>query len=93
MHGFGVYKFANGHRYEGAWHEGTRQGLGTYTFRSGQIQSGHWQNGYLDLSTTQTTNPGSPRLLDHSKVLHAVQVPFLFFSFFVNLIFVAISVP
>lgn len=26
MHGFGVYQFQNGHRYEGAWHERRRQG-------------------------------------------------------------------
>uniref|UniRef100_A0A2N9J495 Uncharacterized protein n=1 Tax=Fagus sylvatica TaxID=28930 RepID=A0A2N9J495_FAGSY len=74
MHGFGVYSFANGHRYEGAWHEGRRQGLGMYTFRNGETQSGHWQNGILDIPSTQnTTHPVSPVAVYHSKVLNAVQ--------------------
>ena len=75
MHGFGVYCFANGHRYEGAWHEGRRQGLGMYTFRNGETQSGHWQNGILDIPSTQnTSHPVSPVAVYHSKVLNAVQV-------------------
>lgn len=75
MHGFGVYQFANGHRYEGAWHEGRRQGLGMYTFRNGETQAGHWQNGVLDVPSTQNaTNPVSPVAVNHSKVLNAVQV-------------------
>ncbi|KAM6556678.1 hypothetical protein CsatB_003697 [Cannabis sativa] len=49
MHGFGVYQFANVHRYEGAWHEGRRKRLGMYTFRNGETQSGHWQNGVLHI--------------------------------------------
>lgn len=74
MHGFGVYRFANGHQYEGAWHEGRRQGLGMYTFRNGETQSGHWQNGVLDTLSTQSINLGSPIAVNHSKVLNAVQV-------------------
>ncbi|XP_043697539.1 junctophilin-3-like [Telopea speciosissima] len=73
MHGFGVYQFANGHRYEGAWHEGQRQGLGMYTFRNGETQPGHWQNGLLDIPSTQNTHPGSPIAVNHSKVLNSVQ--------------------
>uniref|UniRef100_A0A2P2NKQ0 Phosphatidylinositol-4-phosphate 5-kinase 2 n=1 Tax=Rhizophora mucronata TaxID=61149 RepID=A0A2P2NKQ0_RHIMU len=74
MHGFGIYCFANGHRYEGAWHEGRRQGLGMYTFRNGETQSGHWQNGILDVPSTQNaTYPVSPVAVYHSKVLNAVQ--------------------
>lgn len=41
MHGFGVYNFSNGDRYEGAWHEGKKQGLGMYTFRNSETQSRH----------------------------------------------------
>ncbi|KAL5866206.1 hypothetical protein ACOSQ3_003720 [Xanthoceras sorbifolium] len=68
MHGFGVYQFANGHRYEGVWHEGRRQGLRMYTFRNGETQSGHWQNGILDiLSTQNTSHPVSPVAVYHSK--------------------------
>ncbi|XP_022026636.1 junctophilin-1-like [Helianthus annuus] len=74
MHGFGVYTFANGHRYEGSWHEGKRQGLGMYTFRNGETQSGHWQNGVLDVPSSQTTmHPVSPVAVYHSKVLNAIQ--------------------
>lgn len=79
MHGFGVYHFGNGHRYEGAWHEGKRQGFGIYTFRNGETQCGHWQNGILNVSSSLGSLPGSPSsAIDHSKVLHAVQVIILF---------------
>lgn len=73
MHGFGVYSFANGHRYEGSWHEGRRQGFGVYTFRNGETQSGHWQNGILDVPSSKNATC----VIDHhrSKVLNAVQVP------------------
>lgn len=68
MHGFGVYHFANGHRYEGGWHEGRRQGFGMYTFRNGDTQSGHWEDGLLSISTPQ----------DNVKVVKAIQVHFKF---------------
>jgi len=74
MHGFGVYLFGNGHRYEGAWHEGRRQGLGMYTFRNGETQAGHWENGVLSCPTEQTTRPDSSFSISHSKVLDTVQV-------------------
>lgn len=74
MHGFGVYNFANGHRYEGSWHEGKRQGLGMYSFRNGETQSGHWQNGVLNTLSTQSLVPASPVAVNHSKVLNSVQV-------------------
>ncbi|KAG4122930.1 hypothetical protein ERO13_D11G297300v2 [Gossypium hirsutum] len=75
MHGFGVYCFANGHQYEGAWHEGRRQGLGMYTFRSGETQFGHWQNGILDVpSTRNNTYPISPVAVYRSKVLNVAKV-------------------
>ncbi|KAG0449658.1 hypothetical protein HPP92_027177 [Vanilla planifolia] len=47
IHGFGVYHFANGHCYEGSWHEGRRQGLGLYTFSIGESVSGEWDHGIL----------------------------------------------
>ncbi|GJT08388.1 phosphatidylinositol 4-phosphate 5-kinase [Tanacetum coccineum] len=69
MHGFGAYSFANGHRYEGSWHEGRRQGLGMYTFRNGQTQSGHWNNGILDiLSSHNATHPVSFVVRGHRLV-------------------------
>lgn len=76
MHGFGVYCFANGHRYEGAWHEGRRQGFGLYTFRNGDTQSGHWENGVLGVSTSQKAflPESSSTSVSHAEVLKAVQV-------------------
>lgn len=76
MHGFGVYKFGNGHQYEGSWHEGRRQGMGAYTFRNGDPQSGYWQNGFLVKASYQTQ---SPELESHfsaysCKVSTAIQV-------------------
>ena len=76
MHGFGVYQFGNGHRYEGAWHEGRRQGLGMYTFRNGETQAGHWDDGVLSCPTEQSTRPGSSFSISHSKVLDTVQVTY-----------------
>ncbi|GKB99423.1 membrane occupation and recognition nexus repeat-containing protein [Tanacetum coccineum] len=69
LHGFGVYRFANGHRY----HEGRRQGYGMYTFRNGDTQSGYWDNGVLTLSTSQDTSQAgsSSTTISHAKVLKA----------------------
>jgi hypothetical protein len=47
IHGFGVYHFANGHCYEGSWHEGRKQGYGMYTFRNGETRFGEWDAGTL----------------------------------------------
>jgi len=75
VHGYGVYSFANGHCYEGSWHEGKRQGIGMYIFRNGETQSGHWQNGVIDIPSTQSaTFPVSPVGVYHSRVLNVVQV-------------------
>jgi len=83
MHGYGVYRFANGHCYEGSWHDGKRQGLGMYTFRNGETQSGHWQNGVLDIPSTQSaTYPVSPVGVNHSRVLNAVQVHSTLITYF-----------
>ena len=82
MHGYGVYQFSNGHRYEGAWHEGKRRGLGMYTFRNGEIQAGYWHAGILQTPSTQNPGQGAAVAVSHSKVLHAVQVQFKITSFF-----------
>ena len=81
MHGYGAYEFSNGHRYEGAWHEGRKQGLGIYTFRNGETRAGHWHMGALEIRSSASggggdgsSSPSSPRTVNHSKVLHAVQV-------------------
>lgn len=86
MHGFGVYSFAHGHRYEGGWHEGKKQGLGLYTFRNGETQSGHWENGVLNVSSTAESPPGSPFTVSDSRVLNAVKV-IIFLSCVIFIIF------
>ncbi|KAB1201062.1 Phosphatidylinositol 4-phosphate 5-kinase 1 [Morella rubra] len=73
MHGFGVYRFGNGHQYEGAWHEGRRQGLGMYTFRNGETRSGHWQDGVLDSPCAQLSHAGYSHAVYDTKVHNAVQ--------------------
>uniref|UniRef100_A0A803LUB5 Uncharacterized protein n=2 Tax=Chenopodium quinoa TaxID=63459 RepID=A0A803LUB5_CHEQI len=73
MHGFGVYKFGNGHQYEGSWHEGRRHGLGVYTFRKWEAQSGYWQNGLLVKASCQTQLPDSPFSAYPCKVSTAIQ--------------------
>lgn len=60
-----VYHFANGHCYEGSWHEGRKQGFGMYTFPNGYSRCGEWNFGSL-----KTSFP--PPLTD--ATLRAVQV-------------------
>ncbi|GJW14975.1 membrane occupation and recognition nexus repeat-containing protein [Tanacetum coccineum] len=69
LHSFAVYRLANGHQYEGAWHEGRRQGCGMYTFRNVYIQSGYWDNGLLTISTSQDTSQAgsSSTTISHAK--------------------------
>lgn len=75
MHGYGVYLFANGHIYEGAWHEGKRHGgLGMYTFTNGEVQAGFWHGGMLKTPSTHNPVVGAAVAISHSKVLHVVQV-------------------
>lgn len=59
-----MYHFANGHCYEGSWHEGRRQGLGVYTFRSGDRKCGEWDSGNLIHPLPSVTH----------KILGSVQV-------------------
>ncbi|KAL2462196.1 histone H3 K4-specific methyltransferase SET7/9 family protein [Abeliophyllum distichum] len=47
IHGLGVYHFANGHFYEGSWHEGRKQGYGIHTFLSGEMRCDKWNSGNL----------------------------------------------
>ena len=39
-HGRGVYKFANGNRYEGEWQNNAKHGTGKYFYSSGELYIG-----------------------------------------------------
>lgn len=39
-HGKGVYKFANGNRYEGEWYNNEKHGTGKYYYSSGEFYTG-----------------------------------------------------
>ena len=44
-HGFGVYYYCNGDRYEGAWKKGSRHGMGSYYYAEfGSRFYGNWIN-------------------------------------------------
>ncbi|KAG2324395.1 hypothetical protein Bca4012_038912 [Brassica carinata] len=48
IHGFGVYHFANGNHYEGAWHEARKEeGNGKYGFKTGDTKCGEQDDGNL----------------------------------------------
>ncbi|KAK8945020.1 hypothetical protein KSP39_PZI008015 [Platanthera zijinensis] len=65
MHGFGVYRYSDGQRYEGAWREGNRKGLGMCSSAYGEPQSGLWDDDFLKISSFA---------VNHTRVLDAVQV-------------------
>lgn len=44
-HGYGVYTWADGRRYEGNWSNGKQHGEGKYILPNGTIKIGIWQEG------------------------------------------------
>ena len=44
-HGFGIYVWADGRRYEGMWENGKQHGEGRYTSADGRIRRGIWKEG------------------------------------------------
>jgi hypothetical protein len=50
-------EYANGDRYEGAWHQGQRHGKGVYEYSNGDVYDGSWINdkkegtGVLEMAT------------------------------------------
>lgn len=45
MHGFGVYKWKDGRKYEGTYKMNKKQGHGCYTYSDGSKYKGEWVDG------------------------------------------------
>lgn len=45
MHGYGVYTWLDGRRYEGSYNTNKKHGRGTYTYSDGSKYSGEWVKG------------------------------------------------
>ena len=46
-HGYGIYTWANGAKYEGEWKDAKLHGFGTYTFSDGRVLKGIWKKSEL----------------------------------------------
>ena len=44
-HGYGVYEWADGRKYEGNWAFGKQHGQGKYVLSDGKVRIGLWNNG------------------------------------------------
>jgi hypothetical protein len=44
-HGYGVYYWADGRRYEGYWQNGKQHGEGKYILPTGVVKIGIWEDG------------------------------------------------
>ena len=44
-HGFGIYFWADGRKYEGMWENGKQHGEGKYTSADGKSRRGLWKDG------------------------------------------------
>ena len=44
-HGAGIYKWADGRKYEGEWADGKQHGKGTYFLAEGIVKKGIWEKG------------------------------------------------
>lgn len=45
MHGKGIFKWANGNRYEGDYKEDKKDGTGIFYFADGKVYKGSWHHG------------------------------------------------
>jgi L1 cell adhesion molecule like protein len=42
MHGRGVFRWADGRKYEGEYHDDKKQGYGVFTWPDGRKYEGYW---------------------------------------------------
>jgi hypothetical protein len=47
-HGYGIYYYINGDRYEGLWFNNLRHGTGILFKNNGEIYDGWWQNDFME---------------------------------------------
>ena len=45
MHGYGVYTYSDGRKYEGYYANDKREGQGKYKWKNGTIYDGEWKDG------------------------------------------------
>jgi hypothetical protein len=45
MHGFGIFTWSDGRKYEGMYHEDKKEGRGVFTWPDGRKYDGQWKNG------------------------------------------------
>ena len=45
QHGFGIFTWTDGRKYEGQWKFGKQHGEGNQYFPDGSMKSGIWENG------------------------------------------------
>ena len=61
MHGQGIYKWADGRRYEGEYLNDKKDGFGIYTYPDGRSYKGEWANGKQHGQGTFITPTGEER--------------------------------
>ena len=47
MHGFGVFIWKEGNKYEGNWEKGKQNGKGKYISKSKNVIEGYWKDGII----------------------------------------------
>ena len=45
MHGYGIYIYSDGVRYDGQYHKDKKQGYGVYKWTDGRLYEGWWIGG------------------------------------------------
>ena len=61
MHGYGVFVWEDGRRYEGDYKEDKKHGRGAFYWSDGRIYNGEWANGHQHGFGTYTAADGKSR--------------------------------